>query len=137
MNIQLPLDGEVDTTGFLAEQISARGRLLIVLDNFEQVVAHAVSTVGRWLSAAPSAQFLVTTREALSLPSEVRVPLNPLSQDEAIELLQALAKGRGGTWGDDDATLGTLGEIVDALDRLPLAIGSGRAGPSAVSLRPP
>ena len=122
MNIQLPLDGEVDTTGFLAEQISARGRLLIVLDNFEQVVAHAVSTVGRWLSAAPSAQFLVTTREALSLPSEVRVPLNPLSQDEAIELLQALAKGRGGTWGDDDATLGTLGEIVDALDRLPLAI---------------
>ena len=66
----------------LGRVLAARGRVFVILDNFEQVAAHAATTVGRWLSAAPDARFLVTSREKLRLKEEVSFELPPLSLPE-------------------------------------------------------
>ncbi len=122
LGIQLPLQGKVNSIEHVGTILGSRGRMLVVLDNFEQLVEHGHATLGAWLRAAPNVQFLVTTREALALAEEVRVPIEPLTAPEAVELLFALARQHGGSWSDDAETRPVVGEIVNALDRLPLAI---------------
>lgn len=122
MKIHLPVVENESPIEQLGKAIANRERLLMVLDNFEQLVSHGPKTVGHWLKTVPNAQFLITTREGLMLPSELRVPLNPLSQAEAVELLQKRAKLAGADWTQTDINHGALVQIVDALDRLPLAI---------------
>jgi predicted ATPase len=122
MGLQLPDDGAHPSVDQLAEVMATRDRVLVVLDNFEQLVSHGPATVGQWINKAPLAQFLVTTREGLMLPEEVQVPLNPLSQDEAIELLHQRARLAGAEWTENAQNRGALLNIVEALDRLPLAI---------------
>jgi predicted ATPase/class 3 adenylate cyclase len=51
--------------------------LLIVLDNFEQVIS-AAPVVAEMMSAAPRVKFLVTTRESLRLYGEQEFPVPPL-----------------------------------------------------------
>ncbi|MCC7538926.1 MAG: AAA family ATPase [Deltaproteobacteria bacterium] len=115
--------------------IAARGELLVVLDNFEHVVAHGPATVGRWLAAAPRARFLVTSRERLRLPSEVVLPLEPLSlpaaderdpdvilASDAVKLLLDRARRVRGGFTPRDADVRVLADIVRELDGLPLAI---------------
>jgi predicted ATPase/transcriptional regulator with XRE-family HTH domain len=52
--------------------------LLLVLDNFEHVVATAPKLT-RWLQAAPGLTLLVTSREALRLAGEFQFPVPPLA----------------------------------------------------------
>ena len=74
----------------LGHAIAGRGRCLVILDNFEQVVEHAPATLGRWLDRAAEASFVVTSRERLHLPGEEVLPLEPLPlESEAIELFVA------------------------------------------------
>ncbi len=68
-SLAVPL-GKGDLAEQLGRAIGARGRCLIVLDNFEQVVEHAEATVGRWLELAPEVRFLVTSRERLQVRGE-------------------------------------------------------------------
>src|SRR5262245_38688402 len=42
----------------LRRALAARGPTLLILDNFEHLVAHAPETVGAWLDAAPSSRLL-------------------------------------------------------------------------------
>jgi len=60
--------------------------LLLVLDNFEQVVA-AAPAVGAILAAAPDVQALVTSRETLKLYGEQEFPVPPLTLPEAGRVL--------------------------------------------------
>ena len=48
--------GKGDPVAQLGHAIAGRGRCLLVLDNFEQVVSHAQSTIGRWLERAVEAK---------------------------------------------------------------------------------
>ena len=64
----------------VSHAIAARGRVLLIIDNFEQVTDLGPETIGRWLELAPHAQFLVTSRERLALPDEALFELSPLSQ---------------------------------------------------------
>ncbi len=106
----------------LAQTIAARGRCLVVLDNFEQVVRHAEATLGRWLDRAPFAQFIVTTREVLGIPGEEVLALSPLAVDDAIELFtqRASAASIGYVFGAEDAM--AIRQLVTMMDGLPLAI---------------
>lgn len=115
----------------LGRSLSARGRVLVVLDNFEQVTAHAKATVGRWLSLAPSARFLVISRELLDVRGEVAFPLDPLSlpltgkpasDSEALQLFSARASAVRGDWKPSEAELPAVREILQALEGIPLAI---------------
>ncbi|MHB8876614.1 MAG: AAA family ATPase [Myxococcaceae bacterium] len=47
----------------LGRAMAARGPLLLVLDNFEQLAALAPATAGRWLAAGSGTRLLVTSRE--------------------------------------------------------------------------
>jgi predicted ATPase len=92
-----------------------------VLDNFDRLSEHAVATVGLWMREAPSSRFLVTSRVPLDLVGEQTWSLSPLSRDEAIELFTRRALEVQPRLAMGNAR-DVVGEIVDAIDRMPLAI---------------
>ncbi|MDP6935792.1 MAG: AAA family ATPase, partial [Myxococcota bacterium] len=85
MALEVPLTSK-DPEAQLADAILGRGRVLLILDNFEQVVEHAAETVGRWLQRAPEAVFLVTSRALLRIEGEGVFTLDPLLAHEAVNL---------------------------------------------------
>lgn len=97
-------------------------KLLLVLDNFEQVIAAAPS-VSALLEAAPGLTTLVTSQAPLNVAGEQRYPVGPLTTDEvggpAVELFFARA-GQVDPAFDGDASV--VARIVEALDGLPLAV---------------
>ena len=117
--VEAALTTHFAATGDVADVITARGRALVVLDNFEQAIDAAEETVGRWAAAAPEARFLVTSQLPLGLAGEALIPLEPLPVESAIQLYIERAKAVGGAPDEDDPA---LGELVEQLDRLPLAI---------------
>jgi predicted ATPase len=114
----------------LVDHFLSVGPMLLVLDNFEQLV-DAADIVHGWCQAAPELSVLVTSRERLRVEGEIVVELGPLhcpsadaSNSEmlgsaAVRLLVQRAKAAGGDVGMD-ARL--LAELVRLLDGIPLAI---------------
>ncbi|MFO0683722.1 MAG: NB-ARC domain-containing protein [Sandaracinus sp.] len=101
--------------------LARRGAMLVVLDDFEHAVAAAPDTVAPWTRLAPRARWLVTSRVPLEIDGEVRWPLEPLPREEAIALFRArLAAVRPEAAASADEA--TIGAIVEAIDRMPLAI---------------
>jgi predicted ATPase len=106
----------------VTEAIADRGRVLVVLDNFEQVIQHAPATVGRWLHAR-DASFMVTSRERLHLSGEVVQLVEPLPLDgSAIDLFVARARAVRHDFAPDAAQRSVIADVVKLLDGLPLAI---------------
>jgi predicted ATPase/class 3 adenylate cyclase len=79
-------------TETLAEYLESR-QLLLLLDNFEQVLAAAAS-IGALLPAAPDLKILVTSRAPLHLAAEHEYPVPPLDVPEVEHLpdLEALSQ---------------------------------------------
>jgi predicted ATPase/DNA-binding SARP family transcriptional activator len=100
----------------LADHIGDR-QLLLVLDNFEQVV-EAAEELGALMQRCPRLRLLVTSREPLHLDGEWTYAVEPLRVPEAVDLFcqRAAAGGRELTPGDE------LEQICVRLDCLPLAI---------------
>jgi predicted ATPase len=92
-------------------------RLLVVLDNFEHLLAAAVEISGL-LAACPKVKALVTSREPLHLVGEQEYALAPLSLPDAIALFTQRAR----LVRHDLSTSDVDGEICRRLDCLPLAI---------------
>ena len=105
----------------LGRAIAGRGRVLLLLDNFEQVAAEAPATLGAWLEAAPLARFVVTSRERLRLDPEEVVPVGPLDQEAAEALFVDRARVARRSF-DPTPDADVIADIVTRLDRLPLAI---------------
>jgi predicted ATPase len=114
--------GREDPVLQLGHAIVGRGPCLLVLDNFEQVVAHGPGTVGRWRALAPEASFLVTSRERLGLEGERTRAIEPLSAGEAVELFTLRARGLRPGFEFTGADEEVAGEIARLLDGIPLAI---------------
>ena len=68
----------------LASHIADR-ELLLLLDNFEQVI-EAAPELGALLSACPNLTLLVTSRELLRISGEVEYAVPPLAEPEAVAL---------------------------------------------------
>ena len=92
-------------------------RLLLLLDNFEQIVG-AAPVVAELLAGTPHAKVLVTSREPLHLESEQRYPVEPLPEADAVTLFGERAQAVDHGFVSDPA----VGEICRRLDGLPLAI---------------
>jgi predicted ATPase len=125
----------------LAAQLGDR-RLLLVLDNFEQVLPAAAMVV-ELLAACPRLKALVTSRAALHVSGEHTYPVPPLSlpdqasaeppdvaSSEAVALFAERARAVDPSFAVTDANAPLLIEICRRLDGLPLAIelAAARAG---------
>jgi len=120
--LAIPL-GKDDPGMQLGHAIAGRGRCLMILDNFEQIVEHAASRVGRWLDRAVEASFIVTSRERLHLPGEGILALDPLPvKMDAIDLFVARAREQVPDFVLGDGNRDAVAEVVRLLDGLPLAI---------------
>ena len=122
--------------------------LLLVLDNFEQVVQAAAGVLEPLLGAAPGAKALVTSRVPLQLYGEQQFPVPPLALPDPRHLpdLEALAQldavalfaERAAAVKPDFRVTAenarTVAEITARLDGLPLAI---ELAASRVKLLPP
>jgi predicted ATPase len=107
-------------------------RLLVVLDNFEHVLAARDAVLGL-LEACPGVVALVTSRVALRVRAGREYPVAPLAlpapagQDAvpdapAVQLFLDRASAAGAELAPGGATSGTVAEICRQLDGIPLAI---------------
>jgi predicted ATPase len=131
--------GIADTSGrppvdLLVERVRGR-RLLLVLDNFEQVL-DAASIVDDLLRSCPVLSILVTSRAPLKLPVEHELPVPPLaipdprrpctpealSQHEAVALFIERATAIRPGFAVTNANAPAVAGICACLDGLPLAI---------------
>jgi hypothetical protein len=67
------------THALLARALRGQGPLLVVFDNFEDVAAHALATVGAWLDAVPDLRCVVTSRQVLAGVDGAALGVEPLS----------------------------------------------------------
>jgi predicted ATPase len=118
----VPLDRD-DPVRKIGHALAGRGRSLMILDNFEQVAAHAVATLGVWLEQSTETSFVATSRERLGLAGETPIevePLDPVTEGPA--LFEARARVHRPEFVVSSVDRPTLREIIELLDGLPLAI---------------
>jgi predicted ATPase len=126
---ELPMNDEVGDP--IGSALARRGRTLLVLDNFEQLV-QAGNLVATWCKEAPELRVLVTSRERLRVPGERAIELGPLALPDAAakaeEILACEAarlfadRSRGVGAIEEGAGAEAIGALVRALDGIPLAI---------------
>jgi predicted ATPase len=100
----------------LAEVIGDR-RLLLLLDNFEHVIA-AAPELTSLLSTCPNLDVVVTSRERLQLGGEHVYPVPVLARSDARELFLTRARALR----PDFQSNGSVDELCARLDDLPLAL---------------
>ena len=108
-------------------------RMLLVLDNFEQVL-DASLLVDRLLRTAPELRLIVTSREALDLYGEQVFPVPELPPDEALTLFRERLLAARPTLTLDDGALVQVEAICDRLEGLPLALELAARQASRMSL---
>ena len=114
----------------LVDHLAGR-RLLLVLDNFEQV-EDAATLVARLLSAGDGVQVLVTSRVPLRVYGERVRQLAPLDTEDAVALFSARAGAADHRF--DASRVEQIDRICVALDRLPLAIELAAARAAEMTL---
>ena len=119
--------------------------ILLLLDNFEQVVS-AAPVVAELLAAAPALKMLVTSRILLNLRGEHELPILPLdtpdlteplsqlAENESVQLFVARAQAAQSSFRLTEDNASAVAQICHRLDGLPLAIELAAA---RVKLIPP
>jgi predicted ATPase/DNA-binding SARP family transcriptional activator len=105
----------------LAERLRSR-RILIVLDNCEQVVDGAATAAHALLGTCPDLSMLATSREALAVSGEVVISVPPLQAADAVALFCARARDADRHFSLSDANSDAVQRICRRLDGLPLAL---------------
>ena len=127
--------GAADAVRLLAHVVDVRGsdplarvssRLrdagaLVVLDACEHVLEEAARIVSTLLAECPQVRILATSREALHVAGEVRVPVAPLGS-AAVELFLERARTARPGFDPDAEAVAQAAEVARRVDGLPLAI---------------
>jgi predicted ATPase len=92
-------------------------RMLVVFDNFEQVV-DAAPDVAQLVASCPNLDLLVTSREPLHVTGEQEYPVPPLVHQEGVGFFNARARAAVPAFEPD----ASVSEICRRLDDLPLAL---------------
>ncbi len=117
------------------ERFLAAKHLLLVMDNFEHLLA-AAPFIGGLLEACPALTVLATSREPLALHAEQRYPVSPLALPEpgtlrdpealadvdAVALFCERARAHDPDFDLADGNAAAVAEICRRVDGLPLAI---------------
>ncbi len=117
--LELPGRGSADAV--VTSWLAAR-RALLVLDNCEQLVEACAAFSQVALARCPRLAIVATSREALGVPGEVRWPLSPLRDEDALRLFEARARLVSPEFKVASSDIKSVIEICERLDRLPLAI---------------
>ena len=103
----------------------------IVFDACEHVLEEAARIASMLLAQCPGVRILATSREALRVPSEVRVPIAPLAllddgtgaaRSAAVELFLERARTARHGFEPDAEDLALVAEVCRRVDGLPLAL---------------
>jgi predicted ATPase/DNA-binding SARP family transcriptional activator len=130
------------------ERFLAAKHLLLVVDNFEHVLA-AAPFIARLLAACPELTVLATSREPLALAAEERYVVSPLALPDcaalddpetlvgvdALALFCERARARDSGFGLGGGNAAVVAEICRRLDGLPLAIELAAARCGLLSAR--
>jgi predicted ATPase/class 3 adenylate cyclase len=95
-------------------------RVLLVLDNLEQIIA-AAPDVAELVSRCPGLRIVATSRTPLRIAGECLYPLQPLPVDDAVALFAARARAVNPAFRTEEH-LDVVAEICRRLDGLPLAL---------------
>ena len=145
--VEFARGGAGDALRVLAHAIDARGsdplarvssRLrsadaLVVLDACEHVLEDAARIASTLLAECSGVRVLATSREALHVASEVRLPVAPLGVAAVDLFLERAGAARPGFEADDEATA-LAAEIARRVDGLPLAIELAAARANVLGL---
>lgn len=127
--LDVPLAGETSASDLtrLGSALAERGRCLVILDNVEPVASETAHALETWLDQAPRTRFVCTSRQRLGLTGESCLLLAGMAPEQARALFLERARLVTETTSFDD---GVIDELVERLDRLPLAIelAASRAG---------
>jgi len=140
-------DGQADATSQLVTVIGAR-RVLLVLDNCEQLAEAVASLVDRMLQACPNLTLLATSRERLGVAGEIVWRVDPMDaplagRSYAVHELERIgaaalflerARRNSPGFEVDAASAGIVAELVRRLEGLPLAIELAAAWCGVLSL---
>jgi predicted ATPase len=107
---------DLDAEAPLVPQLRDR-RMLLVLDNFEQLL-EAAPEVAALLVGAPGLRVLATSRTRLDLYGEYEFAVDPLSHEDGVELFCSRARARDRHFIPTTA----VADVVTRLECLPLAI---------------
>ena len=113
-------DASASVADLLVDRLGEQ-RLLLVLDNLEQVVG-AGPVVAGLLAAVPGLTVLATSRAALRVAGEQVREVSPLTDEAARALLVERAQAACPGLVLDEASAADLGAVCRRLDALPLAI---------------
>jgi predicted ATPase/tRNA A-37 threonylcarbamoyl transferase component Bud32 len=113
-------EGKASLLDALAGHVGGR-RLLLVLDNFEQVV-DAAPWLGDLLKRVPTLKILVTSRLVLRVRDEHEFPVPPLAAYPSVQLFTQRAQMVDPSFTLTEDTAAAVAEICVRLDGLPLAI---------------
>ncbi|MEO0601003.1 MAG: winged helix-turn-helix domain-containing protein, partial [Myxococcota bacterium] len=119
----------------LGHVCAARGNAVMVLDNAEHLVEIVAELVETWGRRAPALRWVVTSRQRLHVRGERLLPVGPLERDDAIELFVLRARELDPDFTVADTERPVLGELVDRLDRLPLALELAAARTPLLGIR--
>ena len=119
LDVVAPSAAAVDHLGRV---LANRGRLLLVFDNLEHLLDAAAPLIARWIELAPELVVLVTSQAPLRLRAEQRVRLEPLEAEAACLLFADRARLARRTFALGPHNRAEVSELVDLLDRLPLAV---------------
>jgi predicted ATPase/Tfp pilus assembly protein PilF len=116
---QLVLATIAQTVGTVEQPASymSERETLLLLDSFEHLT-QAAGSIAELLAAAPGLRLLVTSRSPLQIEAEHEYPLDPLSNQGAVELFLERAR-QSGTKVEASASVEA---ICTRLDNLPLAV---------------
>lgn len=107
-------------------------RLLLVVDNCEQVVDGAAAVADGLLRACPNLRILATSREAMDISGEAVFALTPLA-DDAVSLFVERAAAAVPGFEVTEENRATVAKVCARLDGLPLAVELAAAKLRAMS----
>ena len=113
-----------ETSGSPDEQLESclrNSELLLLVDNFEQVLPAAAS-IARLLDAAPKLKIVVTSRAPLRVAAEREFAVPPLVDEEAAELFISRAQAANANFDLSEQNAAAVAELCMRLEGLPLAI---------------
>ncbi|GAA3436012.1 helix-turn-helix transcriptional regulator [Kutzneria kofuensis] len=113
--------GALVGSGRLAPQLRT-SRLLLCLDNCEQVLDGVADLAAELLRTCPEVTVLATSREPLGIPGEAVWRVPPIATDEALALFVERARLVVPGFELDEASRAAVASMCERLDGMPLAL---------------